>query len=246
MIVDDEPVAIDNLSLLLAEYCNVKVCCSARSAADALDILQKQHPDILFLDIQMPGKNGIELAREVSKQKIPIVFVTAYDHYALQALKASAVDYLLKPAKIAELQAAVNKVRSLRNVHDHQPMAMETLTSNLDEERLHRIMVPWDGGFKVVDLQRVSLISSDNSYSEFHLEDEKLIVSKSIGEFESLLIDSGFYRVHNQYLINLSYLDSYSSKDGGQALLKGGVTIPISRRRLSGFKEATNSYFTNI
>jgi len=231
--------------MMLEAYCNVTDCEEATSAEEALELLSTINPDVMFLDVQMPGMNGIELAGKVKSRKIPIVFVTAYDHYALQALKASAVDYLLKPTKIDELQDAVEKVRVAGGMpNHHHDDSIETLATNLEtKEGLERIMVPWDGGFKIVDLHRVFLISSDNTYCELYMEKERVVVSRSIGDFENMLQESGFYRLHYRHMINLAYLDTFTSKDGGQALLKNGMTVPISRRRLAGFKEAAESFF---
>lgn len=244
LIVDDEPRARENLRILLTDYCQVEDFSEVASAHEALKLIKEQKPDVLFLDVQMPGMNGIELAGKVQDQRIPVIFVTAYDHYALQALKASAVDYLLKPAKIKELQQAVEKVRSAVTPAPHQKEAIETLNSNLDAKNgLEKLMVPWDGGFKIVDLSNVSHIVSDNTYCELTVDGDRVVVSRSIGDFEGMLQDSGFYRVHYQHMVNLAFLDTFSSKDGGQVVLKTGAKVPISRRRLAGFRDAASVYF---
>lgn len=243
IVVDDELSARENLSALLTSYCNLKILAEAKSGVQALALLATQSPDILFLDIEMPNLNGIELAHKLSQRQIPIIFVTAHDRFAIQALRASAIDYLLKPAKIEDLQAVVEKVA--QRIEQKQPSFdsnhFEILSSNR-KFGISNLVVPWENGFKIIDLKDLMYIYSENSYADFFLTQTKLVVSKPIGELEDLLDHSKFHRVHNRYIINLDYLDTFTNKDGGSILMKNGATIPVSRRRLKAFKEWVYSY----
>lgn len=243
LIVDDESASRENLALILEDYCpGVEVCGQADSGSQAIAMISDLKPDVLFADIQMPGMSGIELAQHLDG--IPIVFVTAYDQYALQALKASAVDYLLKPVRIAELKQAVKKLEQRDLASNHQKNGLETLHQNLNGNRgLSKVRVPWEAGFKVIDIERIVRLKADNTYTEVFLTDGKMVVSMSLGSFEEVLDSNRFFRTHYSHIIHLDHMDSFSAKDGGRAVMKDKAIVPISRRRLAAFKEAAESYF---
>ncbi len=246
IIVDDELNARSNLKLLLKNYCpNVKIIAEAETAEEAFLQIELHSPQLLFLDIQLPKMNGIELAELVSQKRndVKIIFVTAHDQYILQALRASASDYLLKPVNIDQLQEAVDRV----NKNSAPGMGTENLkvlAQNVQRtNELVKLILPWEGGMKIFDVRDIFYITSDNSYSEVFLESKRLTVSKSIGDIESILSDSGFFRIHNRHIINLNYMDTYSSNYGGSITLKNGKILPISRRKVSSFKEYISMYF---
>jgi len=247
LIVDDESSARSNLRLLMENYCEgVQVVGEAANAVQALELITTLKPEALFLDIQMPGMSGLELAEQLAESNMRIVFCTAYEHYAIRAFKASAVDYLLKPVKIAELQQTVSRLGQAIALHQHAGH-LNVLAENLQQEGPRKIALPWKGGFKVIDSEAVMRIKSDNSYSTVHLKDgSELVVTKSIGEFEEILNDFPFLRIHNSHLVNLDFLDAFSSKDGGLVVLKDGSELPIARRRLKEFKEISAVFLGSI
>lgn len=252
LLVDDETRSRANLKLLLEDYClDVVICGEAASAKEALKLVDELHPDLLFLDIQMPTMNGIDLAYALEKLHLPVIFVTAYDQFAIQALRASAVDYLLKPVTIAELQGAVAKAAKLIGKRKRKPeldpirTKLDTLSENLKSRTsIKRVSLPWEGGFKVLDVDDIVYIKADNVYSEVQLSDRNhFVFSFSIGEFEDLLKTESFFRIHNSYLINLALVDSFSVKEGGIVQMKDGSNLPVARRRISGFREASEAFF---
>ncbi|MBD79577.1 MAG: hypothetical protein CL840_11725 [Crocinitomicaceae bacterium] len=250
IIIDDEPRARENLNTLLTDYCDVEVLAEASSVTEAMEQLAIYNPNVLFLDIQMPSMNGIELAEKIRHRNIPIVFVTAFDHYAIQAFKASAIDYLLKPTAIDDLQQTVKKIVARKRDADLMNSlisdSLQTLRSNLNKsQKLKNLMVPWENGFKVIDLSNLTRIISDSSYSELILTTGRMVVTKAIGEMESLLNDSNFFRIHNRHIVNMEFIDSFSTEDGGMVIMKDGNAIPVSRRRLPSFKIAAKQHFRN-
>lgn len=238
LLIDDEDRSRTNLKTLIEDYClGVEICGEASNAKDAIKAIKELEPDFVFLDIQMPGMNGLELASCIrdNSSNIPIVFVTAFDHYAIKAIKLGAIDYILKPVKISELQKIIGKVSDLLNV--------KSLTPNEN----YKISLPWESGFKIVDTRQILYLKADNSYSRIYFENgDTELFTKSIGELESLLCSSHFYRIHNTFLINLEFLDQFSNKDGGIVLMKNGNELPVSRRRLSGFKQLSKLHFSHI
>lgn len=245
LIVDDESRSRAHLRLMLEDYCQgIEVVGAAESAQQALEKIPRLKPDVLFLDVQMPGMSGIELAQALEGMKLPIVFVTAYDHYALQALKASAVDYLLKPLKISELQQAVEKLLQRQASGMNDSNGIEVLHHNLRKQGgCDKLRVPWDGGFKVLEVPQIIHLKADNTYTEVYLTSGKILVSMSLGEFEDVIPQGSFFRVHYSHIINMDHMDSFSARDGGQVTMKDGSSVPVSRRRLHAFKEAAEQYF---
>jgi two-component system LytT family response regulator len=238
LLIDDEPRSRENLGTLLNDYClEVEVIGEASNGKEAIQLIKKLQPDFIFLDIQMPEVNGLELANSISVfHSIPIVFVTAFEQYAIKAIKAKAFDYLLKPVKISELQECVNRVR--------QNLKEALSTKKIPSYETDKISLPWQNGFKIVDTKKIVSIEADNSYCKILFSDDDcLLFSKGIGDLEKLLNNSHFYRIHNTYLINLHFLDAFSNKDGGLVLMKNGKEYPVSRRRLTDFKQVSKANF---
>ena len=237
MLVDDETNSRDNIKLLIEKYCEgVQVGWEADSAEKALIHLMNFVPDIIFMDIEMPGLSGLAVANAIAEKKIPIIFVTAHDQYALEALKLGAVDYLLKPFKIAELQQAIERVQN-SSFNTESANAIKKVV-NWRNRNQFPLKVPWEGGFKIVDREKIIRIESDNSYSTLYVEEENpYVVSKSIGQLELELKSAMFFRIHNSHIINLNYLSSFSNHYGGLITLKNGKELPLARRRVQKFKD---------
>lgn len=243
ILIDDEKNNLDNLRQLLLTYCpSVQVIATAMNAADGKKFIHEQKPDLLFLDIQMPKKTGFDLLRELDHYSFEVIFVTAYDQFAIQAVRFSAVDYLLKPVNIEELQAAVDRaeIRSKQNKQNHQlENLLHLLHQNKDE---HRIALATLKETRFVNTGSIIRCESSNNYTSFFLKDgEKLIVSKPIYEFEELLNSYGFVRPHQSHLVNLRYIKSLVKEDGGYLLLEDGLQIPVSRTRKEEVLKALTS-----
>lgn len=248
LIVDDEEYSRKSLYFLLQENClEVAIGGIAGSVEEAKKLIEEQVFDLVFLDIAMPKENGFELLPTLQKHNILVVFITAFDQYALKALKASAVDYLLKPIDISELKSAV--IKSLSRKKDYEQAvsqniaSLNTLTENLtNKKKIERITLPHTHGFHIIDTNNIIYIEADSNYSVFHLKDEiKLVISKPLKEFEDIL-NSDFTRIHKSAIINLRYIKSYSNKNGYEVHLLNEVTLTISRRRAAEFQETLRRF----
>lgn len=234
MIVDDEQNCIDTLSILLTEHHEqVSVIATARNVKDALSKLDqnKDKIDILFLDVQMPGGNGFSLLEQLPDPNFHVIFTTAYDQHALQAIKYSAVDYLLKPIDNEELKMAIKKSRAL-SVKKQDYAYLQEFKAALTQPQLDRIAVANQTEIQIIPLQHINYLQSDNNYTTFYTTTKKQVISsKSIGHYENLLEPNGFMRVHNSYLINMSKVVRYHKGKTGILELDSGIKIEISSRR---------------
>jgi len=246
MLVDDEQNARSNLRLMLENYCDdIEICWELDSAEKALKVILKEKPDLMFIDIEMSGLNGLELAQCIAERNIPIIFVTAYDQYALAALKVGAIDYLLKPFKISELQNAIHQVKKRIAEKKEKPYPTEVIKTILRDmgRTSNRLLLPWHGGFKVFDCDKIIYLKSDNSYSTLFLEDQsQFVVTKSIGELETALGKETFFRIHNTSLINLKFVSSFSTHNGGVITMINNIELPVARRRIQKFKKQFEAF----
>lgn len=252
LIIDDELPAQTILRSLLQEHCpQVKVIASVSSAKEAREALQQQQVDILFLDVNMPRESGFDLLNSISSFQYSIIFVTGNQEYALQALKASAVDFLLKPVDIDELKAAVKKLEYFQQLRKQNPeinnsyaATVSELSQNLiKEKKIERLTLPHLQGFKMVAVGDIVYLEADRNYTVFHLANrERVMVSRNMGEYEGLLDPNIFFRVHKSFLINLRHLKEYSTADGYFAIMQDGISIIVSRRRVDEFMAAINRF----
>lgn len=241
ILVDDELNNIENLDALLGKYCpQVQVTGKATSADAARKLIAEQNPDLLFLDIQMPGENGFDLLRSLSAISFDVIFVTAYDQYGIQAIKFSALDYLLKPVDIDNLKQAVSKAEQQYHQKQQQLLLQNLLHYfNNEKSRQQKLALPTAGETRLVRITDIVRCESSNSYTTFFLSDgEKIMVSRPIGEYEQLLGGYNFLRVHQSHLINKDFVQSLLKKDGLSLLLKDGSSIPVSRQKKDAIMEA--------
>ncbi|MDQ7947817.1 MAG: LytTR family DNA-binding domain-containing protein [Pedobacter sp.] len=250
IIVDDEEFARSSLYFLLQENCEaVNVLGIAKSVNEARILLSQQQVDLIFLDIAMPGENGFELIPQAQQANATVIFTTAYDQYALKAIKANALDYLLKPIDIDELKEAVNKATKYNrlNRNENRNESLTNLANDLNERSsIKKITLPSGQGYRLVDIDDIIHIEADSNYSVFHLNNlEKIAVSKILKEYEEILPDHRFARIHKSSIVNLKYVKEYNSKNGLQVILSNGEAITISRRRASDFSEKIKNY-TNL
>lgn len=248
IIVDDEEFARSSLYFLLQENCeNIHISGIAKSVAEARNLLAHHSIDLIFLDIAMPGENGFDLIPQIQSTKTHVIFTTAYDQYALKAIKANALDYLLKPIDIDELKEAVNKATkyiALSKTESSRNEGLQNLAVNLSERNeIRKISLPNGQGYSLVSIDDIIHIEADSNYSVFHLANkDKITVSKVLKEYEEILPDHQFIRVHKSSIVNLNYLREYNSKNGLELILKNGDKIAVSRRRASDFMEKIKSY----
>ena len=230
IIIDDEKSAVDNLSILLSDYCNnINVIGTANSIEEGAVLIQSKNPDLVFLDIEMPFGTGFDLLSSLETINFQVIFVTAYNQYALQAIKCNALDYILKPIDIDELIVAVKKVETPLK----QDLRLDSLLSSLKHTTSpQKIALADDGGYTMVDVENIIRCEASINYTIFYLENNKKItVSKTLKEFEEILPTDKFIRVHQSHLVNLGKIVKYFKTDGGYILMSDNKTVTVSRRK---------------
>lgn len=253
IIVDDEFNVQQALGILVERFCpEINICGKAASAAAARLLLNQHDVQLIFLDISMPGENGFEFLSSIPKEKYAIIFTTAYEEYALRAIKANAIDYLLKPIDHNELREAVAKATSYLDLRKESIELQRTYNEslkNLSEqtsagiEYPKKVTVSEKFGFQIVEVSKIRYLEADQNYCILHLSGlEKIISSRSLGEFEKILDPATFFRIHKSTIINMNYLTGFSSYEGSYAVLDENTKLPISRRRANDFKEAVGNF----
>jgi two-component system LytT family response regulator len=240
IIIDDIQKSRAVLLQLLQRNCpQINVVSMASSADEAqLQILEKQ-PNLIFLDIEMPNGTGFDLLKRFPTPDFKVIFTTAYDQYALQAIKFCALDYLLKPIDIEELQVAVQKMAN----KIHAPKSSNRFTHlienlNNHNHKNHKIGIPTQDGLIFIKVDDILYCTADRSYTFIQLKNErKIIATRKIKEFENLLSQHDFFRVHRSHLINLNYIEKYYKGSGGYVTMSNGQAIDIARRKKDGFLE---------
>jgi two-component system LytT family response regulator len=243
LLVDDETNNLESLQFMLENDCaGVSVVGKVTNAVEARNWLERHAADVIFLDINMPGENGFQFLDSLSMRNFKVIFVTAYDQYAIKAIKASALDYLLKPVRIDELQAAVEKVKNSLNNPSASQQSQELLNYFLQTVSAKtlpkKIALPHLGGISFTEVDDMVSLQADSNYTIIHMNNmQKLVVSKTLKEFEELLDPTQFARIHKSYIVNLRYIKEYSTTDGGIVKMADGNQWSISRRQLDSFLE---------
>jgi two-component system LytT family response regulator len=214
ILIDDEVVANESLTLIINEFLpDVEVAGTARSADEARELLTICKPDLIFLDIEMPGEDGFDFLKNLKNIDFQIIFITAYNQYAIKAFKFSAVDYLVKPVKIPELINAVNRAKSLSQRKEITDI--RALLENIQSSRLFKIALNTTDGREYINVDDIIHIEGDVNYSKLFLTDKRVIMaSKTLKLFDEMLTGSGFYRTHKSSLVNLKYVKKILTRDG--------------------------------
>ena len=233
VIVDDEQDAIESVKLLLREnFSNISVVGTAQSVADGNRIISETKPDIVFLDIEMPDGTGFDLLENISDRTFNVIFITAYNQYAIKAFKYSAIDYVLKPIDINDFVKAINKIDN--NVEEDK---ISILLENIKCDKPEKIALSTSESIEFVKIIDIVHIQSEGSYSTLKFIDQtELLVSKNLGEFESLLVDHTFYRSHQSHLVNLLHVKKIT-RLGNEIVMDDGSVAFLSRRKKNQFME---------
>lgn len=232
LLVDDEAPNRENLQELLKQYCpDVTVVAEGDSVATGLSLIRRHAPELVLLDIRMQDGTGFDLLQQLEQVDFEVIFITAYDQYGIQAIKYAALDYLLKPVDISELQEAINKAKT--KVSEKQKNErMEYLLDYLNKGRElpSKIALPLFSETLYVDVDEIVRCEANNTYTYFHLSSgEQVLVSQTLKEYEMLLERQGFLRTHQSHLVNLSFVRSWLKEDGGSLLLKDKTRVPVSK-----------------
>jgi two-component system, LytTR family, response regulator len=244
-IVDDEINNIENLQFILEHDCSdITVVGTASSGADARKQLETLAVDVVFLDITMPEENGFEMLEKIKQPNFNIVFVTAHSEFALKAIKASAIDYILKPINISDLQNAVEKVRKNLASNSEQKNTNNELVANLLAQingvstDVKKITLSQAGKLVFVNIDDIVSIQADSNYAIVHNKShEKFVCVKGLKDFEEMLPDTHFFRIHKSSIINLNEVNEILFADGGSVKMSDGAILSVSRRHIDDLLE---------
>ena len=241
ILVDDEESARDVLENLLRRFCpDVKLIAKCENVLQAVEIIQKEQPDLVFLDIEMPNYAGYEIVNFFTEIKFEIIFVTAYDQYAIRAFEIAAIDYLLKPIDIERLKLAVSRVMERSNF-EQQAQRLSLLSNSLESKELKKIAISDKGMQFILTVEKIVAIEAMESYSIIHTTDKKHTVSKNLKHFETLFEGlPQFIRVHKSWLINKEYLKHYSRSELS-IQLSNGLVAKLSKYKKAEFEAAIHS-----
>ena len=241
VIIDDEKHCIEDLDRLIRKHFDreLQLVRSVESVEEGLMAIRELQPQLVFLDVHIGTQSGFDLLRKLPQKNFDLIFTTAYDKYALQAFRFSAIDYLLKPIDADELQRAVTKVIQGKSAVDLQKK-FETLLENIDQLKQYtpprKIMIPTIHGFELIPVIDILRCQSDVNYTTIYLKDrQKLVVAKTLKEFEEMLEDYNFFRIHNSHLVNLAYVKTYNKGKGGSVIMADNAEIEVSTRRKEDF-----------
>jgi two-component system LytT family response regulator len=237
IIIDDEAKGRLALREKLSAYCpQVTVLAEASNGEEALLLIRRHDPQLIFLDIEMPRMNGFEMLNQIAERNFHIIFTTAYDQYAIKAIKYAAFDYLLKPIDIEELKTAISNAEAEGNNQIKKQVDLLNQTMQHPKKQLSKLAIPTLDGLMFYDINEISHLEANSNYTNLYFSNkQKIIASKTLKEFEELLPDDIFFRTHNSYIINLNYIRRYIKGDGGQIELQSGALVDLSRRKKEEF-----------
>ncbi len=233
ILVDDEANNLQFLQSLLKDHCpSIHVMETANTAADGLVMLQELRPQLVFMDVDMPGMTGFEVLKKLEPLSFEVIFVTAYNQYAMEAFEYNAVAYITKPIVIEKLIAAVEKA-IIKIEEKKYTEHIFSLLENVQQKNEHdKIALPTLQGLQFVNLNQICYVESSGNYSNFFLADNtKIMVSRQLGEYEKLLPADNFVRIHDKHIINLTCIKEYIKGSGGEVVLENGARLTVAARR---------------
>jgi two-component system LytT family response regulator len=246
IIIDDEAHMRQSLETLLKANCpNVKIVSKADSVISGVESIEKLHPDLVLLDIKMDDGTGFDLLDQLPSIDFKVIFITAYDEFAIQAIKFSALDYLLKPVDVDDLVHSIGKAENM--ILKELKIKLNVLEDNLqtDDGLKKKIILKTFDNIHLVKVRDIIYCESDINYTRFHLIDgQEIIISVTLKEYDDMLSKSGFFRVHKSYLVNLSHIERFEKREGGSVILTNSHKVPVASRKrehlLEIFKALTN------
>jgi two-component system LytT family response regulator len=241
VLIDDELSSLSSLKEKLSAHCpQVNIVALCDNAAKGIEAIESLQPDIVFLDIEMPVMNGFVMLKQLSYKNFELIFTTAYDHYAITAIRYSALDYLIKPIEIQDLKESVRKAieKRIRSFPNPQiELLIEQAISKKDS--FSRIAIPTSEGLQLLKVDDIIYLEASINYTHIYTSSKnKFIVSHTLKDFEEILSPLIFIRIHNSYIINKNYAEKYIRGEGGQVVLSNGVTLDVSKRKKSEFLKA--------
>lgn len=238
LLIDDDSNLRNGMKSLLERYApEIKIIGEADSVATGIEAMDRLKPQVVFLDIQLGDGTGFDilehLAAKNGTSSSHIVFITAHEQYAIKAFRFSALDFLLKPVDPEELQKVIEKIKSVldkKESFDHIDLLLENIRKKVDSFK--RIALSTADGIHLFDISDIIRCESEDNYTKFYIKNNKpVLISKTLKEYEEMLTEHGFERIHQSHLINLEYLKSYIKKDGGYVIMADNCHLPISQRK---------------
>ncbi len=248
ILIDDDKNLREGMKGLLARFApNIKIIGEADSVATGIEVMDSLEPQVVFLDIQLTDGTGFDILEKLAERhntiKSNVVFITAHEQYAIKAFRFSALDFLLKPVDPEELQKVIEKIESViekKNDYSHIDLLLENIRKNVDNFK--RIALSTSDGIHLFDISDIIRCESADNYTKFYIKNNKtVLISKTLKEYEELLKEHNFERIHQSHLINLKYLKSYIKKDGGYVVMTDESRLPISQRKRERLQEILKS-----
>lgn len=240
VLIDDENNALEVLEMQLTRYCkDVTVVAACNGGENGIAAIKKLNPDVVFLDIEMPHVNGFDVIKATAEHAYEVIFTTAYDQFAIKAFKFSAVDYLLKPIDIMELQTAVERVKNKKG-NTNIEQKLQTLFQQLQpQQRLtDKIALPVGDAMQLMLPDEIIRCESDSNYTHIFLANgKKITMAKTLKEVEENINGSPFFRIHQSHLVNMNHISKYIKGDNAYVIMKDGTQISISRNKKDAFLE---------
>jgi len=238
LIIDDEQKGINSLKLVIEKFvAQVKVVAETTNSEKGIELIEDFKPEIVFLDINMPGYNGFEVLKQLNFRDFNLIFTTAHEEYAIQALRENAIDYLLKPIDADDLKQAVAKVE-MRIAERQKPLAVDSLLNYLTSQKQSKIPFNTKNRVEYIDKKEIVRLEADSNYTTVYLaNNSKIVVSKTIGEYEELLCNNEhqFMRLHQSHIVNLNHVVRYLLEDGGVVVTSTNSKLPLSKSKKDEF-----------
>ena len=239
IVVDDELKSRESLKKMLTTFCEgVEVLATCQNVKEAMEAIQQHKPDVVFLDVQMQGETGFDLLTQFKSIDFEVIFTTAYSEFAIQAIKFSAVDYLLKPIDLEELEKSVEKVKGRKkgNMVDQMKQLLQNLKSPAPEN--YRMALPTAEGLTFINVNEIMYLKASGNYTEIYMVNkQKHLVSRNLKEYDDMLSEQNFFRIHHSSLININCIQSYVRGEGGYVIMNDGTSLDVSRRKKEAFLE---------
>ena len=237
IIIDDELRSCQTLEKLIVDFCgNVEVLALCQTVNAGIEAISRNKPDLVFLDVNMKGESGFDLLSKIQPIDFEIIFATAYSEYSIKAFKFSAIDFLLKPIDIDDLKRAIEKVEQRKN--SDIAVRIEQLITNLKptSPKQYKLAIPSSDGLVFVKISDIIYCEASGNYTIFFIADgRKYLVGRTLKEYEDMLTDQDFFRIHNSHLINLNAIKKYIRGEGGQVIMLNDATLDVSKRKKEPF-----------
>ena len=242
LIIDDEKPTRELIQHMLESFnLNAEIFTDGENVETGINSIEKIQPDLVLLDIQMPDGNGFDVLKRTQYKKFEVIFITAFQEFAIQAIKFSALDYILKPIDMDELKNAVK--RALDSIHDKTDESqLMALQNNIQPHQKRKIVLKTLESIHIVDIENIIRCEADKNYTSFYLVDGKrILVSRTLKDFDLMLAGHNFFRVQQSHLININYIERYDKHDGGYVVMKDGASVPLSPAKKEQFFQLLQS-----